>query len=440
MKRGRFAAAIRRSPFLSGLQEYPTTELIAAGIGILAVLLALIFMLVPFPSGRPELTTSAPLSVGSPQFLDALAAVTNSSVRFGDRVEPVQNGDGFLAALEASIPRAKHSINFEDFIWYDGEFSDHVFDLLTAAAMRGVEVRVLVDAQGAKLPDDKVKALKAAGGKVELFRPNSIFSLNRINARSHRRTMVIDGTEGYLGGVAIADDWLGNGTDPNKWRDMMFRVHGDMAENLQDAFSTDWFETTGEVISGPDFFPTVAKGTVPYVPVVTEPTEYTTPVESLYVLSIRSATSTIYITNPYFVPDVEMRNALEDAARRGVDIRVLIPAPHSSPVHHASEASYSELLKSGIRIYEYPGLLHTKTLVADDIWSIIGSANLDNRSRAINEENDMGVSDPVLAKQLYATFASDTATSTEVTKDAWAKRAFWEYIPSRLSLLFVKQY
>ena len=221
----------------------------------------------------------------------------------------------------------------------------------------------------------------------------------------------------------------------------MFKVEGQMAESVQSAFADEWFEETGEVLVGPAFFPASSpKGTLPYVAVITSPTEYTTPIESLYVLSIDSAKNRIWITNPYFVPDQEMRDALVSAAKRGVDVRILIPAPHFSPVHQASETSYKLLLAAGVKLYEYPGLIHTKTLVADDTWSIIGSANLDNRSRSINDEDDLGVTDPALTKTLADTFTGDSAKAHLVTLDEWNSRKWLAYIPSHLSLLFEKQY
>jgi len=432
---------IHSSQWFKGLRARPNLELAIAIIGILAIIFLLVLLLVPLPSGKPPMTLSKSVTIGSEEFLPALSALTHAPIRRGSEVSIYNNGDEFIPALVDSIQRAKTTINFTNFIWWDGIFSDTIFEALTAAASRGVEVRVLVDYQGAKLPDEKVAALESAGGRVEIFRGLSLGSMNRFNKRNHRRAIIFDGREGYLGGIAIADDWLGDGRTPESWRDYMFRVQGDMALSLQDAFADIWYEKTGEVLVGENFFPAaVDAGNMPYVHLVTSPTEYAMPVKDIYMLSIKAAQKTLYIANPYFLPDGEMRDALIEAAARGVDVRIILPASSLSPVHSASKTNYGVLLGGGVRIFEYPGLFHQKALIADSTWSIIGSANLDYRSRAINEENIMGIQDVKLAGELEALYREDMDFAQEVTEGEWKKKAWLSYIPSHLSRLFSKQY
>jgi cardiolipin synthase len=428
------------APIAKAVRSYPRLEMVAVFIGFLALFFILVLFLVPLPK-RPPLSVTTPLVAGSPQFLGALSGLLSAPVQKGEPIEILNNGDEFEPALIASIREAKASINITDYIWNKGQFSGSLFDALTAAAARGVQVRVLTDAGETKFDKEKLAAFEKAGGRFELFRTPSVSTITRLNKRTHRRAMIIDGREGYLGGVAIDDAWLGDGRTPGHWRDMMFKVKGGMAGSLESAFATEWYETTGEVIAGDAFYPLIAAaGPLSYINIVAAPTEYSKPIEDLYLLSIRSAHISITIENPYFLPSGEMLEALIDAAHSGVKVRVMLPASAFSPVHRAAEINYSKMLDAGFEVYEYKTLLHTKTMSVDGMWSVIGSANIDNRSRSINNENDFGVADPALAKALESTFAADTAFATQVTKEEWEKHRILDTLLAYLSLPLVKQY
>ena len=416
-------------------------ELIAAFIGVVALLLVIIVLLLPSPTRQPIMSVSTPLSVGSTEFMATIAGLLHTDIKKGGAIEIIDNGDNFLPDLLQSIQHAHRTINITDFIWKTGTFSDQVFDALTAAAARGVQVRVLTDAQQTILSKDKLKAFETAGGRFEQFHRMSPFKIALVNKRTHRRAMIFDGTEAYLGGIAIDDAWLGDGRTKGKWRDLMFRVHDTMALSVQSAFADEWYETTGEVIAGDAFYPNDPQtGSIPYINIVSQPNDHWSPIESLYLLSLRSAKKNIYIQNPYFLPDSELLDVLENAARSGVDVRVMVPKTVFSPVGHAAEINYSSMLDAGIKLYEYQTLMHTKTITIDGVWSIIGSSNFDNRSRHINNENVFAISDTAFAKEIEASFQKDVGFSQEITKDSWGTRwLIWSWY-AYLSGIFAKQY
>ena len=391
------------------------------------------------------ITDTAP--VGTAEFIQTLANLTNTPAQTGDAVTAIDNIDQFLPTLLNEINSAQTSVDFTTFTWSDGEFSDQVFSALTAAAQRGVHVRLLLDAFGASdLSSDKITALQAAGGyvaKYHLFNPLRPW---QYDSRDHMRSIVIDGKVGFTGGVGIADAWLGGDTAPNKtYQDMMFECTGAMAQSIQNTFNDNWNDTTGEVLSGPDFYPPTETTNVnTFVGITSIPSEDDQPVRDAFMLTIMSAQKNLYIVNPYVVPDQGLLTALEDRARAGVDVRILSQGKNTdAPLLRAAwHADYEQLLEAGVKIYEYqPSMIHTKFMVADGTWSLVGSANIDNRSESINNENVIGIADQTLAGTLEQKFTAYLSDSKEFTLADWQEKyGFFSKLYSKILLILFKQY
>jgi len=274
------------------------------------------------------------------------------------------------------------------------------------------------------------------------------WAMTRDHKRNHRRAIVIDGRVAYTGGVAVADSWLGNARNSNEWRDMMFRVEGSMAAHLQAAFAEVWELGTGEILSGDKFYPPppAAGGggrQLRYIPFVSAPSVDTFGMENLVLLSLGAANKSINMVTPYFLPDRSMRTLLCAKARSGVEVRVLLPNDYNDShwVRYASQHYYDEMLGCGVRIAEYqPTFIHTKLLVVDGSWSVIGSANMDNRSRKLNDEVVLGISDAAFAAKLATVIAGDQAHAQPITLGQWRQRSVFARAREWLALASVQQY
>jgi cardiolipin synthase len=293
-----------------------------------------------------------------------------------------------------------------------------------------VGVNVLLDAFGAlNMPSEYVDLMRASGCHVAFFRPLSQFAIRRYNNRNHRRIVVIDGRLGFTGGSGVSRKWMGNGRVPDHWRDTDVRLEGPVVEYLQAAFAENWLEATGMVLGGEAYFPRPIepRGQV-HVQVVRSSTGgATTAMYTTLLLALWSARRTVYITNPYFVLDAKMQDALLQTVGRGVKVMVLVPgAIDHNIVRQASRAQFGPMLRAGVQIYEYaPALLHAKTMVIDGVWATLGSTNLDNRSLALDEELNVIIYDRGIAQQFERTFLDDISVSRPVTYEAWKKRGLW---------------
>jgi cardiolipin synthase len=274
--------------------------------------------------------------------------------------------------------------------------------------------------------------------------------LTRFHRRNHRRAIVVDGAVGFTGGAAIGDKWAGRARHPEEWRDSMVRVTGPPARSLQAAFAQSWTGTTGQVLVGPAFFPPdgAAGGPGPasalrHVAVASSPSPEDQPLRSFFWLSFQAARERLYLSSSYFVPDEELRRAVADRARAGVDVRLLLPGEQTDaePIRWASHHYYEELLAAGVRIYEFqPTFMHAKLLVVDGRWTVVGSANMDIRSKELNEENVLGILDPALARAVERTFLADLARSVEIRADRWRRRGMAARAFERLGVLFAEQF
>ncbi len=384
--------------------------------------------------------------VDSDEFLRTLAAILGVPVTVGGHAKLLNNGDEWLEHMLPDFAAAQTSINFAAYMWEPGRLSDMVFDALIERARAGVEVRVLLDGLGGKsCPQDALERLEAAGGTVSVFRPLRIGKIDHYHLRNHRRAIVIDGRIGYTGGMAVTDHWLGNARNEREWRDNMTRVTGPLAQSLQSAFTELWAYVCGEVLTGPAFFPAELEvdSEIRALGLASSPASEEHPLQLLYFKTFMSARHRIWITSPYFVPDKHTHLVLRQRAQAGVDVRILVPNQHidAKAVRWAAQASYQKLLDAGARIYEYqPTMIHSKSVVVDSIFSIVGSANMDVRSKELNEENVLGIVDRGFARELEAAFEKDIAQSIELDAEEWRHRGIGARALERVSGLFGEQY
>jgi cardiolipin synthase A/B len=412
------------------LKSHPWWQTTVFVIGILALVTAVAVLFLGLDNAPTEISTSERLApVDSLQFASTVSHLVNAPIERGGTIQILDNGDGFLPALLRDIAAARRTINFLVFMWEDGAFSDQVLDALIQRQRQGVEVRVLLDGLGAKgAPDGRFEALASAGGKVERFRTPKFGTWTRFHRRNHRRSIVFDGQVGFVGGMAIYDKWLGNAQDPEHWRDMMFRVTGPLARSLQAAFADSWVSSSGEILAGPSMYPDrdeEASGVERFIHHVNSPADDDQSMAYFYLLPILAAEEKVYLATPYFIPDEPLKTALRDRAQAGVDVRLLLPGDNidNASARYSGQNHYDELMAAGVKIYEYrPTFIHSKFLVVDGRWSVVGSPNLNSRSRQLDEENAFAILDAALGEQLERTFFRDIAQSDEIQLEAWRKR------------------
>jgi cardiolipin synthase A/B len=416
-----------------------------AGVAATAnVVLALFFNVGRRP---PQLYATERPSVGSHEFLDALSGLLNLPVECGGRARVLQNGDAFFAALLDDIGRARHHVHFMTYIWREGRASDRVFDALVERARAGVEVRLMLDGVGGiAAPPERIEELTGAGGQVQHFRPPKFGKLTRFHKRNHRRAIVIDGAIAYTGGMAVQDCWLGDARNEDEWRDSMVRVEGPPARGVQSAFTELWAGTTGELVIGDDYYVPrgdAGPGLPQFIALASSPAHEKHPLRLFFHLSFMAAMEELFIVTPYFAPDRNTRAALADRARAGVDVRVLLPNRliDVTIVRWGARSHYEELLSAGIRIFEYqPTMIHTKAVIVDGRWSIVGSANLDVRSKELNKENVLGILDKEIGSQLRASFLADLERAAEIRLDIWRRRGVLPRLKEKLALPFSEQF
>jgi cardiolipin synthase len=384
--------------------------------------------------------------VDSEDFLRPLAAILGVPVQTGGHLTLLNNGDEWLDAMLADFDAAEHSINFSAYMWQPGRISDMIFDSLIERARSGIQVRVLLDALGGqKCPKEGIEQLEAAGGHVCQFRPFRIGKIDRFHLRNHRRAIVIDGKIGYTGGMAVVDHWLGDARNEHEWRDIMTRLTGCLAQSVQSAFAELWAYVCGEVLTGPEYFPHPEPdgSTTKSLAIVSSPSSEEHPLHLLFFKSFMAARNRLWITTPYFVPDKHTVEVLAARARDGIDVRLLLPNERidAKLVRWAGQSAYETLLEAGVRIFEYqPSMLHTKAFTVDGKWSVIGSANMDVRSKELNEENVIGILDEEYAQALDNGFLRDLNSSCEIQLDDWKRRGIHARMVERCASVFSEQY
>jgi cardiolipin synthase len=396
---------------------------ILEGIGVAALLWVLYKILTPDPREElPAHISRENLSPGQPELDVALASNLNAPVVRGNHLELLTNGDEIFPPMLRAIDSAAESVNFLTFIYWQGEIARQFADALSRAARRGVQVRVLLDFVGSRpIRSEWVDRMRDAGCRVAWFHPVQWYALRRMNNRTHRKVLVVDGKVGFSGGVGIAEEWTGNAQDPEHWRDDHYAVRGPVVRQIQGSFTENWRQATGEILAGPEMFPEIPEaGSSSVVPLLGTPRGSISRISFAYWIALHTAARRVTITTPYFVPNRPMKKALMAAARRGIEVILLIPGKHNDRevVRWAAQSFYSELLEAGVRIFEYePTMLHVKRITADGAWALVGSANYDNRSLNLNYEIALAVSDREFCRQLDEALESDLERSREVTRE-----------------------
>jgi len=363
-------------------------------------------------------------TVNDPQFRRALDSLADPMIG-GNSATLLENGDKIFPAMTGDIRNATTSVSLETYIFEDDAAGRQFADALIAAARRGVQVRVLVDGWGSNLGKFE-KEMTEAGVICRVYRPLHFYSINRPGIRTHRKLLIVDGRIGYTGGLGIDKRWLGDARNSNEWRDTQVRVTGPVVVQMQAIFSENWTFTTGEILSGDAIYPPLAPtGTTLAQAIKASKSDSSSLPKMMYFMAIKAATHSIHITNPYFIPDAQVRGILVDAVRRGVDVKILVPGPRidQALVRQSSRFHYGELLEGGVAIYEYqPTMIHQKTLVVDGIFSTIGSINFDQRSMGLNAEESLSFYDVGFAAQMEAMFERDLARAHRISYEEWEHR------------------
>lgn len=372
-------------------------------------------------------------SVGDPQFLRSMGAMLGPDLLPGNRVTALINGDEIFPAMLAAIRGARTSINFESYIYWSGKVGRTFADALAERARAGIPCHVLIDWVGSeKISAELIEEMQKAGVHITRYNPPHWYKLARLNNRTHRKILVVDGRVAFTGGVGIADIWNGHAEDREHWRDTHFRVEGPAVAQMQSAFEDNWAESTGEVLHGDAYFPALAPaGNERAQMFISSPGGGGESMQLMYLLSIAAALHEIRISASYFVPDRVTTDTLVAALKRGVRLRILVPGPvtDSGLVRSASKARWGPLLAAGAEIYEYqPTMFHCKVMIVDDLWTSVGSTNFDNRSFAINDEANLNVYDHDFAVAQGRVFEEDLKHARRVSYDEWRERPLTERV------------
>jgi cardiolipin synthase A/B len=376
--------------------------------------------------------------------LPSIAFLTGSAILPGNRAQVLQNGDEFFPPLFADIAKARQTIHLETYVWWDGEVCKQMAYALARKAKDGVEVRVTLDASGSHRGDDELfDMMKENGVKMALYHPVRFADLGLVNQRTHRKMVIVDSRVAYVFGHGIAEEWTGHGQDEKHWRDTGVRLEGPIVNAVQAVFAENWVDTTAEVLIGEKYFPVQPSvGPVRAHMTASAPHGGVSNMELLDKMAIASARKRLVIQNPYFIPDQELVDLLAQAVQRGVDVRLMIPGPvtDSSVVRHAGHRHIAQLLEKGIKIFEYQRTLsHQKIMIVDDVWSLVGSTNFDDRSLDINDEASVGLIDSSVAADLEAAFARDLRDCKQLDAASWDHRPLWHKTVDRLSYMLNEQ-
>ena len=376
--------------------------------------------------------------VRDPQFARTMGHLFGPAVVSGNRVTALQNGDEAFPAMLEAIRSAKLSVNFEGYIFWAGETGEAFADAFAERARAGVPTRVVVDWMGSKkLGDSLERVMRTAGVQIAKFAPLRWYSLDRLNHRTHRKLLIVDGRIGFTGGIGLADLFAGHAQDEDHWRDAQFRAEGPVVGQMQAAFLDNWIQTGGELLDGPAYFPPLdSVGSGRAQAIHSSPGDGTENLRLMYTLAVASAERSIRIANSYFVPNTLAVDMLVAARRRGVDVEIIVPGKigDAAVVRRASRAKWGPLLEAGVRIYEYsPTMYHNKVMIVDDYWVTVGSTNLDNRSFRLNDEANLNVFDQEFARAQAAVFAEDRSRSRQITLEAWRQRPLRERLAEQVA-------
>ena len=383
-------------------------------------------------------------SIHDAQFLRTMGVLLGPAIIDGNRFESLRNGDEIFPSMLQAIRAAQKTITFETYIYWSGAIGKEFADALSERARAGVKVHVLLDWVGSsKIDKALLDTMGQAGVEVRKFHEPHWYTLTKLNNRTHRKILVVDGHIGFTGGVGIASLWTGHAQDADHWRDTHFRVEGPVVAQLQSVLADNWSKATGEVLHGSDYFPAIrdaGRGSAQMFS--SSPSGGSQSMELMYLLVIAAAEQSIELSSSYFVPDELTRATLIAAMKRGVRLRIITPGPitDTETVRGASRAYWGDLLEAGAEISEYqPTMFHCKVLIADGLLVSVGSTNFDDRSFRLNDEANLNVYDEAFARQQVAIFEDDLAKSRRVTLEEWRARPLKEKAWERIAVLLSPQ-
>jgi cardiolipin synthase len=423
-----------------------TKEVIAlfAGSLLIALLVALFVVNLRPNEKRIEQQVERLYSARDPQFMRAMSVLLGPPVVGGNAYQVLLNGDEIFPSMLSAIRSSKQTITFETYIYWSEEIGSEFADALSERARAGVKVHVLLDWIGsAKMDEEFLTRMQSAGVQVVRYHPPHWSHLGRLNNRTHRKILVVDGQVGFTGGVGIAGQWTGRAQDPQHWRDTHFRVEGPVVAQMQAVFMDNWIKATGHVLHGEPYFPAMAEaGNGAAQMFSSSPTGGSESMHLMYLLSIAAAERTIRLSASYFVPDELALQAMRAALKRGVKLQIITPGPHidTELVRRASRARWGELLSAGAEIYEYqPTMYHCKVMIVDELLVSTGSTNFDNRSFRLNDEANLNIYDAAFANQQVHVFEQDLAQSRRITFEEWTNRPLLEKIVEHSASLLGSQ-
>jgi len=370
-------------------------------------------------------------ATSDPQFERAMGVLLGPPIVGTNRFDVLVNGDEIFPSMLAAIRSARSTISFESYIYWSGAVGKAFADALAERARAGVRVHLLLDWIGSnKIDPQQLALMERAGVEVRRFHEPRWYHLARMNNRTHRKLLIVDGRIGFTGGVGIADEWSGHAQDPSHWRDTHFRAEGPVVAQMQAVFMDNWVKVTGNVLHGPGYFPAVdAAGTSRGQVFSSSPEGGSESMRLMYLLAITAAARSIDLSSAYFVPDDLTLRTLVAAARRGVRVRIITPGEHmdAETVRRASRAAWGDLLQAGVAIFEYqPTMYHCKVMIVDGLWVSVGSTNFDNRSFSLNDEANLNILDSDFARRQVEIFEQDIARSREITLAQWQQRPLRE--------------
>jgi cardiolipin synthase len=413
--------------------------LVAGGVAILCLFAGLLVSNFVGGETKIERRIERLYTLDDPRFTSELGLLLGPPFLQGTKVRALLNGDEIFPPMLAAIRGAKVSITFETYIYWSGDIGRAFADALAERARQGVKVHVLLDWVGsAKMDASLVAVMEDAGVQVKRFHPPHWSHLGRMNNRTHRKLLVVDGRVGFTGGVGVAPQWTGRAQDPAHWRDTHFEVEGPVVAQMQSVFIDNWIKVTGDVLHGPDYFPALAPvGPAAAQMFSSSPTGGSESMQLMYLLAVTAASRSIDLSAAYFVPDALTLQALADALERGVKLRIVVPGKHidSDAVRGASRATWGPLLSAGAIIAEYePTMYHCKLMIVDGLLTSVGSTNFDNRSFRLNDEATLNIVDQAFASAQTAVFEADLALSHRVSYAEWqarpAREKFGEWLAS----------
>jgi cardiolipin synthase len=399
----------------------------------IAVTLAVVIVVINFrtPEKKIQHQVSHLYGVMDPLFERQMGTLLGPAILTGNQITALQNGDEIFPAMLKALRAAKYTIDFETYIYWSGQTGEQFAQTLIERAKAGIKVHLMLDWLGSeKMAPQLLRRMRDAGVEIERYHALHWYSLGKLNNRTHRKVLIVDGSIAFTGGVGIADEWTGHAQDPDHWRDIHFQVEGPVVAQFQAAFLDNWIKTTGRVLHGERYFPPLAPvGELKMHMFMSSPAGGSESMRLMYLMAITAAEKSIDIEAAYFIPDSLMSRELIKARLRGVRIRIVLPDKHidSETVRIATKRAWGPLLQSGVEIHEYdPTMLHCKMLIFDQYMVSVGSTNFDMRSFELNDEASLNVYDAGFAQRMTQVFEADLKASTAYDYQKWQQRPWLE--------------